>query len=102
MDLEPIGESFNVKRLKDKLKKRYPNHNFDVPAEPDTQCKAPYLCNKSDKITYTDTEGNLYCGLRFKQSDKDDPYKWQWETCHALIRKVNISSKYEELQDDIF
>ena len=31
MELESAGEIFNVKKLKDKLKERYPNYNFDIP-----------------------------------------------------------------------
>ncbi len=50
MDLESAGEIFNVKKLKEKLQKRYPNYNFDVPPLPDRECKAPILCKNKDKV----------------------------------------------------
>jgi len=86
-DLERAGQIFNVEKLKNKLKKRYPNHNFDIPPEPDTKCKASHLCKNKDKIKYTDSEGNLYCGQRYKLQDDLNPYKWEWRTCNALLQK---------------
>ena len=56
MDLESAGEIFNVKKLKEKLEKRYPNYNFDIPPKPDRKCKAPVFCNNKDKVMYTDTK----------------------------------------------
>ena len=47
MALEPIGNSIAVDKLKKRLKKRYPNHNFDVKQQPDTRHKAPSLCEET-------------------------------------------------------
>ena len=102
MDLESVGSSINVERLKEKLKKRFPNHNFDIPPEPDRKCKAPYLCNSTGKLKYSDSEGNIFCGQRFKLTDKDDPYKWTWETCHAMLQSVDEQKKFKDMQGDIF
>lgn len=102
MDLEPVGGLFNVEKLKARLKKRYPDHNFDIKPQPDTKCKARYLCNNKDKITYYDQEGNVFCGQRYKQSDPIDPYKWEWRECHALIKPAMTQKEYKDMQDDIF
>ena len=61
MALEPIGNSVAVDKLKKRLKKKYPNHNFDVKQQPDTRCKAPSLC-KSNKIFYL---SNVVHGICF-------------------------------------
>ena len=102
MDLEGSNELINVSKLKEKLKKRYPNHNFDIPPEPDRTCKVSYLCNNKDKIKYSDMEGNVYCGQRFKKTDDNNPYKWDWATCHALLETVDEQNKFKDMQGDIF
>jgi len=101
MALEPIGESYNVAKLKARLQKRFPNHNFDVPALPDTECKAPGLC-KSNNIFYTDMEGNKYCGLIFTQVSKDNISQMTKRTCNAMVKPVNTQGKYKESQEEIF
>ena len=83
MDLEPLGEGISVKRLKDKLKKRFPNYNFDIPDEPDTRCKV--------------NGGNVYCGFRFKQVDEDNIYHWWYATCNALLEKHKPKNTQEEM-----
>jgi len=47
MDLERAGESINIEKLKARLQKRFPDYNFDVPAPPDTKCKAPFYCEQT-------------------------------------------------------
>ena len=88
--------SINVGKLKKKLQERYPNYNFDLPAKPDTTCKARALC-KADRIMYSDTEGNVYCGQRYKQTDEENPYNWEWRTCHALIKAAEQGGKQDEI-----
>jgi hypothetical protein len=102
MDLEPIEVSINIDRLKDKLKKKYPNHNFDIPSEPDRKCKAPVLCNSTDKIKYSDKDGNIFCGQRYKLIDNDNPYKWEWSNCHAMLQSVDEQKNFKDMQSDIF
>jgi len=97
MDLESAGEIFNVKKLKDKLQKRYPNYNFDVPPLPDRECKAPILCKNKDKVRYTDSQGNLYCGQRYKLINETNPYEWEWRTCHALLKEAEQGIETSEL-----
>ena len=77
MDLERAGSLFNLDKFKERLKKRFPDYNFDVPPPPDTRCKAPYFC-KDNTIKYTDVEGNTFCGLRYKETDDKDPYRWEY------------------------
>ena len=96
MALEEIGDSLNVEKLKDKLKQRFPNHNFDIPVEPDRKCKMNGLC-PSDKIVYTDTKGDKYCGHRYKKTDEEDVYKWEYATCHALIQEKVVRYDTEEI-----
>jgi len=96
MALESIGETFAVEKLKARLQEKFPNYNFDVPSEPDTKCKSAHYC-KTNTIKYTDTEGNLYCGLRFKLQDDNNPYAWEWATCHALLEKKKVKNNDQEL-----
>jgi|DEB0MinimDraft_6_1074348.scaffolds.fasta_scaffold07727_6 hypothetical protein len=102
MALENVGKSFDIDKFKKKLKDLYPEYNFDVPVAPDTKCKSPYFCDSKDKIKYSDTEGNLYCGLRYKLQDDKNPFKWEYATCHALIESVDEQAQWEEKQGDIF
>jgi len=101
MALEPIGDSFNVAKLKARLQKRYPNYNFDVPAPPDTTCKAPALC-ANNTIYYTDMEGNKYCGLSFVQVADEGFGKASRKTCHAMIQKVDLQDLAKDKQEEIF
>ena len=66
--LEKVGGG-NLDKLIEKIKARYPNHNFDIPPPPDTKCKQEYDCKKLGNITYRDMEGNIYCGKRYKQTN---------------------------------
>ena len=90
------GISINVDKLKAKLQERYPNFNFDIPPEPDTKCKAPAVC-LNNSIFYTDTEGNKYCGARYKQVEEGNIYKWEWKVCHALVKKADQGGKQDEI-----
>ena len=96
MALEPIGNSIAVEKLKNRLKKRFPNHNFDVKQQPDTRHKAPHLC-KDNKIKYIDMEGNLFCGQRYKLQHEDNPFSYEWKTCHALIKKAVVKVEQKEI-----
>lgn len=96
MALEEIGRSAGLQRLVDRIKKKYPNYNFDVPTEYNTQHKSPYLC-KDNKITHYDTEGNIFCGTRYKLKDEVNPYTWEWATCNALIEKGILKNNEEPL-----
>lgn len=94
MALEDGGISINVDKLKAKLKERYPDYNFDIPPEPDTKHKAPSIC-LSNTIFYTDMEGNMYCGARYKQVDENNIYKWEFRTCDALVKKADQGGKQD-------
>jgi|SRR5210317_871806 hypothetical protein len=101
MALEEIGNSEGLKRLVERIKKRFPDYNFDIPAEPDTTHKAPYLC-KSNTQTYYDNDGNVYCATRYKMTDEKNPYAWTWATCNALVGTKDKQESYKNQQDEIF
>ena len=96
MDLEPIGSS-SIDKLIVRIKERYPNYNFDIPPEPDTKCKSPFDCSGLNNIAYKDQEGNIFCGKRYKQASDEDPYKWSYRECHALLKKVEQGGKQDDL-----
>lgn len=81
------GISINVDKLKQKLQERYPNHNFDIPPEPDTTHKSPSCLNNNQ--FYTDNNGDMFCGARYKQVEEGNIYKWEWKVCHALVKKAD-------------
>ena len=90
MALEDQGISINVEKLKAKLKKRYPEYNFDIPAPPDTTCKARAFCSADRQYFIQIHEGNTFCGQRYKQTDKDNPYKWDLDdmSCTCKISRT--------------
>lgn len=75
MALEEIGSSESLKKLVIRIKERFPDYNFDVPAPPDTKCKAPGLCSPNS-IRYYDNDGNIYCGQRYKLVEESNIHKW--------------------------
>ena len=85
----------DIDKLKERLKKRYPNHNFDIQSEPHTEHKS-YSC-KDNKIFYTDNDGNVFCGGRYKEVSDDNPYHWTYRECHALIKKAKQGDEQNEL-----
>lgn len=91
------GISIDVEKLKARLKKKYPNHNFDVPPPPDTKCKKEYECKQLNNITYSDKEGNIYCGRRYKQTKGENYYQWEYRECHALIKPGKQSGEQTEI-----
>tara|TARA_R110002072_G_scaffold118530_3_gene250259 strand:+ start:2217 stop:2525 length:309 start_codon:yes stop_codon:yes gene_type:complete len=99
MALEEIGSNESINKLLDRIKKRYPTYNFDIPAEPDRTHKAPYLC-KDNKDTYYDNEGNVFCATRYKLVDEHNPHAWTWATCHALVSTLDEQKVYKDLQDE--
>jgi len=85
-------------KLKAKLKEKFPNYNFDLPAPHDTKCKSPLECKgMSGNITYYDNEGNVFCGRRYKQAKDDNPYDWSYRECHALLKENKQGGKQDEI-----
>lgn len=91
------GISINVDKLKAKLQERFPNHNFDIPPPPDTKCKQKYDCKKLGNITYSDKEGNIYCGKRYKQTKEGNIYQWEYRECHALLKPGEQGGEQQEI-----
>jgi len=96
-ELDKPDMTKSIERLKNSLKAKYPNHNFDIPAGFDTKCKCPAGCNGMGNITYYDNDGNIFCGRRFKQAEENNPYNWEYRECHALLRKGKQGGTTDEL-----
>ena len=52
---------------------------------------------KNNKIFYTDSEGNKYCGQKFKLQHPKISHSWEWSTCHALVEKKKEEDNAQEL-----
>jgi hypothetical protein len=97
MALEQAGNYINIKRLKERMKKRFPDYNFDVKPDFDRECKSKYDCQGMSNVTYYDQEGNYFCGKRYKQAHEDNPYKWEYKECHALLKEAEQGNETTEL-----
>ena len=42
-------------------------------------------------------EGNLFCGQRYKLQHEDNPFSYEWKTCHALIKKAVVKVEQKEI-----
>jgi hypothetical protein len=94
--LEQAGGS-SLNNIIKKIKERYPDYNFDIPPEPDRECKSKFDCKGLANITYTDIKGDTYCGKRYKQTSEDNPYKWEYRECHALLKEKRQGGEQEEI-----
>lgn len=83
---------FPLEKLKAKLKKKYPNHNFDVPSMPDTKCAVNGRC-PGNRAIYYDNSGNYFCGAIIKMIDERTMEKSDKE-CGAYL--VDLSIKKAE------
>ena len=96
MALEQAGS--NLDKLIDRIKEKYPEHNFDIPPAPDTKCKSSFNCKGINNITYYDQEGNVYCGRRYKLvADEKKSWSWEYRECHALLKKEVQGIQPDEL-----
>tara|TARA_R100000315_G_C5235012_1_gene146503 strand:- start:2558 stop:2872 length:315 start_codon:yes stop_codon:yes gene_type:complete len=95
--------SINIERLKEKLKARYPEYDFDKPAPLDRRCKLVVegmQCPKqSERPLVIDTQDNEMCVYLFKQIDEKTHYKADVR-CNAIIttaeeRKYNGRNQEE-------
>ena len=96
MALEQAGGG-SLNDLIKKIKDRFPDYNFDIPPEPDTKCKSQYDCKGLRNITYRDSEGDIYCGRRFKLQDANNSYAWTYKECHALLQKKRQGGIQDEI-----
>jgi hypothetical protein len=96
MGLEQAGGS-SLNDLVKRIKERFPDYNFDITPEPDTKCKSQYDCKGLRNITYSDTEGNIYCGRRYKLQDDNNPHAWSFKECHALLQKKRQGGIQDEI-----
>jgi len=96
MALEQTG-GVSLEKLINRIKEKYPNHNFDVLPEPDTKCKSQFQCNGLRNITYYDKDNNIFCGRRYKLQDDNNPNSWAYRECHALLQKGQQGQEPTEL-----
>ena len=80
--------SLSVDKLKAKLKKKYPNHNFDIKAELDSTCKMGGRC-PGNRAIYYDNDGNYFCGAQVKLMDPNSMEKSTRE-CGAFLVDLTI------------
>jgi hypothetical protein len=80
--------SFPLDKLKAKLKKKYPNHNFDVASMPDTKCKVNGRC-PGNRAIYYDNSGNYFCGAIIKMMDERTMEKSDKE-CGAYLVELSM------------
>jgi len=87
MALENIP--LNVKRLKEKLSKIYPDYNFDIPAPLDTECRMKNKC-PVNKPTYYDNSGNYFCGVQVEIVTDLNSMKKDKRECGAYLVDLSI------------
>lgn len=81
--------SINVQRLVERLQKRFPNYDFNQPAQLDRRCKKSTtgVCPVSKHLEYaTDIDGNDFCIKQIKLADENNPYAHTVVTCNAIIK----------------
>jgi hypothetical protein len=86
-ELEPIN--YNVQKLVERLQKRFPDYDFNQPAQIDRRCKKSYTgqCPVVKHSSYaTDTDGNDFCIKQIKVALADNPYAHNVITCNAILR----------------
>ena len=89
---------FPLDKLKAKLKKKYPNHNFDVPSMPDTKCKVNGRC-PGNRAIYYDNSGNYFCGAIIKMMDERTMEKSDKEFFYAKNMYLDLDGKYKEISN---
>jgi hypothetical protein len=90
---------FPLEKLKAKLKKKYPNHNFDVPSMPDTKCKVNGRC-PGNRAIYYDNSGNYFCGAIIKMMDERTMEKSDKE-CGAYLVDLSIRKAEEKRKQNV-
>jgi hypothetical protein len=90
---------FPLEKLKAKLKKKYPNHNFDVPSMPDTKCKVNGRC-PGNRAIYYDNSGNYFCGAISKMMDERTMEKSDKE-CGAYLVDLSIRKAEEKRKQNV-
>ena len=81
--------SINVQKLVKRLAKRFPDYDFDQPAQLDTRCKQSIdgRCKILKHLSYaTDQDGNDFCIKQIKIVHEDNPYAHKVITCSAILK----------------
>lgn len=96
--------NINLERLKEKLKARYPEYDFDKPAPLDRKCKLVVegmQCPKqTERPLVIDNNRNEMCVYLFKQIDEKTHYKADVR-CNAIITTAEERKYIGRQQDEI-
>ena len=96
--------NINLERLKEKLKARYPEYDFDKPAPLDRKCKLVVegmQCPKqTERPLVIDNNRNEMCVYLFKQIDEKTHYKADVR-CNAIITTAEERKYIGGQQDEI-
>tara|TARA_R100000700_G_C3042445_1_gene65742 strand:+ start:77 stop:391 length:315 start_codon:yes stop_codon:yes gene_type:complete len=96
--------NINIEKLKEKLKVRYPNYDFDKAAPLDRKCKLVVeglQCPKqNERPVVIDTQNNEMCVFLFKQIDEKTYYKSDVR-CNAIITTAEERKYSGGKQDEI-
>lgn len=87
--------SINVKKLKAKLQKRYPDYNFDVLDMPDTTCRMKGKCPSSKQVYY-DNNGNYFCGQQVEVVTDLRSMRKEKRECGAYLVDLSIKKAEEK------
>lgn len=92
--------SLQVDKLKKKLQKRYPNHNFDIPSMPSTECKMKGKC-PATKPTFYDNDGNYYCGVYVDYVSDIRSMKKEKRECGAYLVDLSIRKAEQHRKNNV-
>ena len=90
--------SISIGKLKDKLKKKYPNHNFDIASLPDTKCRFPHRCRQGQPVYY-DKDGNYFCAVMDKVVTDLGSMKNELQGCNAYLVELTQKKQEEKRRD---
>ena len=115
-DLTKINLSSYIKTLNKKIRKKYPNYDFDKVIGIDRRCKITTkgVCpisiadkwkdNKVDEYqrdggktaNLLEINGDLVCGIVYKEHDENVPYSYNARQCMAVLRTKAERQVYEQ------
>jgi len=90
----------SVDKLKAKLQKKYPNHNFDVSSMPDTTCRMRGKCPASKPMFY-DNDGNYFCAVYVDVVKDLNSMKKERTECGAYLVDVSIRMAERKRKDNV-
>ncbi len=92
--------NLQIDKLKKKLQKRYPNHNFDIPSMPSTECRMKGKC-PANKVTYYDNDGNYYCGQQVEIISDLRSMKKEKRECGAYLVDLSVKKAEQHRKNNV-